>query len=204
MSDDNPDDKAESPPPDAAATAAENQPDRKFSQDDVDKIVTKRLAADRRARAKEQEAKASSPTKEDDRPTGQTADPGIAELKAKLEFREALDDLEWKPSKEDRDTLADMFSAKGLDAMTKLATRLKPAPAETSKSEPPTGGGTYRSPGAPSGAPPEVLDRDATRWSKDYIDQQRAAGTFLSELEKYRGSLPGGSNGLFRKRIPKA
>jgi hypothetical protein len=62
---------------------------------------------------------------------------------------------------------------------------------------------TYKSSGiAPSGAPREVLDNDATRWSRDYIERMQADGTFKAELEKFRNSLPGGSNGLFRRKIP--
>lgn len=184
------------------APVEETPQEESIPKSKVEAIVRDRLERDRKSRAK-QEPAAPAP-KEDPKPT----DPGYAELKAKLDFAESMDDLDWKPSKDDRETLRDMFLAKGAEGMKKLADRLKPAaspsaPAAAAPTEPPapTGPG-YKSPGAPAGAPPEVLDRDATKWSPDYIQRLRENGTFLQELEKYRGSLPGGDNGIFRKRIP--
>lgn len=55
---------------------------------------------------------------------------------------------------------------------------------------------TYRSPGAPAGAPPETLTRDATKWSRDYVQRLQSDGSFLKELEAFRASLPGGAGGI--------
>ncbi len=62
---------------------------------------------------------------------------------------------------------------------------------------------TYQSPGGVSAPPVELTERDATRWTRDHIDRMKENGTFLSRLEQYRDSLPGGGNGVFRRRIPK-
>ncbi len=187
--------------PTAAPPAEETPQEDLIPKSKVEQIVRDRLERDRKTRSK-QEPVAPAP-REEPKPS----DPGYAELKAKLDFAEALDELDWKPSKDDREHLRDAFN-KGTEAMLKLAVRLKPPgtttpPAAAAPTEPPapTGPG-YKSPGAPAGAPPEVLDRDATKWSKDYIERLRENGTFLQELDKFRGSLPGGGNGVFRKRIP--
>lgn len=58
------------------------------------------------------------------------------------------------------------------------------------------------SPGVAVGAPDGSMERDATKWTADYIAQLRAGGKFREKLDEYRESLPGGSSGLFRRKIP--
>lgn len=183
-----------------AATPPEPQV-KTFTSEQVEDIVRSRLDRDRKNR---QKSETPAAPKEEAKPA--TGD--VAELRAKLEFSEALDDLDWKPSKDDREHLRKMFLALGRDEMAKLADRIKPlasAPAaQTAPETPANGNGApYKSPGAPAGAPPEVLENDATKWSADHIRRLQADGNLLKELEKYRNSLPGGGNGIFRKRIPK-
>lgn len=165
----------------------------------VEEIVRDRLARDRQARAKEQPA--TTAKKEEPPPSGD-------DTRSRLEFMEALDELDWKPTRDDKELLRATMVSQGREAMDKLASRLKAAapstsPAPAPGTPPPAEGPTYRSPGAPSGATQDVFERDATKWDSNTIARLKSDGTFLSKLEEYRQSLPGGSNGLFRKRIPK-
>lgn len=185
--------------PTATPAPAEEPQEELIPKSKVEAIVRDRLDRDRKSRAK-QEPAAQAP-KEEPKPSTD------ADLKARLDFAEMLSDMDWKPSKEDREHLRDAFVSKGAEAMHRLAGRLKPpesapAPAAPVVAEP-AKEPSYKSPGAPAGAPAEVLNNDATKWSSDYVARQREQGTFLQELEKYRSSLPGGTGGLFRKRLPK-
>lgn len=197
-------------PDDATATAATGESqesrERTFSQADVDAIVAKRVAkaekaAERRVRG-ELESQTTQKKEPPPAPGSDDLAAKFAAMEAKVALTEAIAELDWKPSKDDAELLRDAFKSGGQAALDKLAGRLKPqTAAETKPMDEP--GPRYKSPGAPSGAPPEVLDRDATKWSADYIARMREDGTFFAELEKFRASLPGGGGGLFRKRIPK-
>jgi hypothetical protein len=210
--DDKPDDKDGSATATGAAGVSPEAQERMFSQDALDAIVAKRVAkaekaAERRVRS-EYEAQNSTAQKKDTQPTQGSDDirTELAELKAKAAYAEAIAELDWKPSKTDAELLRDAFKSGGEASMQKLAGRLKPAtqqPAQEQNVNDASNDKKYQSPGAPSGAPVEVLDRDATKWSKDYIERMRGEGTFLKELEKFRNSLPGGGGSVFRKRIPK-
>ena len=125
-------------------------------------------------------------------------------MELRVQMADALAELDWKPTKDDAEILRESFKSGGQAAFDRLASRLKPAPAAAEKSPEAKPSGTYASPGAPSGAPADVLERDASKWSRDHVERLKADGTFLQELEKYRASLPGGGGGVFRKRIPQA
>jgi hypothetical protein len=190
---------------DATATAAtgegQESRERTFTQAELDAIVAKRVAKAEKAAERRLREPESKPTQTKEPPSAPGSDDlaaKLAALEAKAAMAEAMAELDWKPSKEDAELLRDAFKSGGESAMQKLAGRLKPQVA-TKPNEP---SGTYKSPGAPSGAPPEVLDNDATKWSRDYVDRLQSDGKLLAELERYRGTLPGGGGGLFRKRIP--
>lgn len=199
---------------DATATSAagesQEQKERLFSQAEVDAIVARRVSKAEKATEKRLKQDSEPAQKKDVSPT-----PGneellakLAALEAKSAFAEALADLDWKPSKDDAELLRDAFKAGGADAMAKFANRIKPqqAAAEEKKMD---DAAKYKSPGAPSGAPPDVLERDATKWGRDYIERlkgevgKNGKSGFMNALEAYRQSLPGGGDGVFRKRIPK-
>ena len=182
----------------------------------VEEIVRERLARDRQVRAKP-EPTAAQPKKDDQKPAPEQDD-----TRSMLEFLLALGELEWMPSKEDKELLKGVMLAQGREAMDRFAARLKPpaaaapivpaagaAPAAGTPPAPAPGQPNYRSPGAPAGAPADTYERDATKWSKDRIVQlQSEVGTsgksrFREELDRYRDSLPGGGNGLFWRHIPK-
>lgn len=192
---------------DATATAAtgesQESKERTFTQAELDAIVAKRVAkAEKAAERRYREPEPNTPQKKETPPAPGSDDLAskLAALETKAAIAEAMAELDWKPSKEDAEILRDAFKSGGEAAMQKLANRLKPQ-TETKPVDDPTG--KYKSPGAPSGAPAEALDRDATKWSADYVERLRGEGSLLKELEKYRGSLPGGGGSLFRKHIPK-
>jgi len=181
--------------------------ERTFSQAELDAIVAKRVAkaeksAEKRVR---QEIEGQPAQKKDPQPASGSEDLAakLAALEAKAAWHEAVAELDWKPTKDDAELLRDAFKSGGADAMQKLANRLKPQDAAKEETKV-DDSAKYKSPGAPSGAPSDVLERDATKWSRDHIERLRSEGSFLKELEKYRGSLPGGGGGVFRKRIPQA
>lgn len=196
---------------DASATAAAGESqesrERTFSQAEVDAIVARRVskaekAAEKRVRGELDTQPQAQKKETPPAPGSEDHASKLAALEARLALADAMAELDWKPSKEDSELLRDAFKSGGSEAMQKLAGRLKPQ--STSEAKPVDDpAGTYKSPGAPSGAPRETLERDATRWTRDAIDRMRADGTFKAELEKFRASLPGGGGGLFRKRMPK-
>lgn len=205
MADEEKPESADDAPATAAAGESQESRERTFTQAELDVIVAKRVAkAEKAADRRHRESEPSTAQKKEPPPA-----PGndelvakIAAMEVKAAMAEAISELDWKPSKDDADLLRDAFKSGGQPALDKLAGRLKPqTTTETKSMDDP--GKKYKDPGAPGGAPPEVLDRDATKWSLDYINRMRDDGTFKAELEKYRQSLPGGGGGLFRKRIPK-
>lgn len=190
----------------ATATAAEGaspeKPAKVYTGPEVEAIVRDRLDRQKKALSKPE---AQPAHKKEPQPTPGSADElvvRLAAMEAKAEVSEAIAELDWKPAKDDADMLRDAFKTGGRALFDKIAERIKPTATTEAKpvSDP---ANKYKSPGAPSGAPPEVLEGDATKWSKDYIDRLRSEGKLLSEVEKWRSSLPGGGGGLFRKRIPK-
>jgi hypothetical protein len=66
------------------------------------------------------------------------------------------------------------------------------------------GAPTYRSPDGASGPPAEAYETDARKWNADSITRMIEDGLFIQRLNRYRNSLPGGSDGIFRKKIPTA
>lgn len=204
MADDEKPENADDATATAAAGESQEKQERTFTQAELDAIVAKRVA-------KAEKATERRLTREPDPTTTQKKEPPpapdsdlaseVAALKAKAAMAEAMAELEWKPSKEDAELLRDAFKSGGEAAMQKLAGRLKPNQ-ETKPVDDPAAK-KYRDPGAPSGAPPETLHNDAVKWSSDYVQRLVSEGSLTAELEKYRGGLPGGGGGLFRKRIPK-
>jgi hypothetical protein len=192
----------------ATATAAEGkapeQQEKLYTSAQMEHAIRERLERDRKSRTKP-EATTPNAQKKEPQPTPGNDDvlAKVAALEAKAALAEAISELDWKPAKEDAETLRDAYKAGGPELFAKLAGRLKPASPVTGAKSAEPANGSYKSPGAPQGAPPETLHQDATKWSADYVARLRADGTFLQELEKYRASMPGGGGGLFRKRIPK-
>jgi hypothetical protein len=190
----------------STASESSEAKERTFTQAELNAIVAREKAkAERAAEKRVRQDPEGTPKKETPpAPGSEDLAAKLAALEAKAALAEAMTELDWKPSKDDAELLREAFKNGGEAAMQKLAARLKPqAPAETGRPvDDPTK--KYRDPGAPSGAPPEVLDRDATKWSGTYVEQLRSEGKLLAEVEKFRGSLPGGGGGLFRKRIPEA
>jgi hypothetical protein len=194
----------------AAGETPEAQ-ERTFTQAQLDVIVATRSAkaakaAEKRVRSEYEGANTNSQSatkKEAEQPGSEDWAAKVAALEQKAAISDAMNELDWKPTKDQAETLRDAFKSGGQTLFDRLATLIKPTAGtqqtEAKKMDDPT----YNSPGAPSGAPADVLERDAVRWSKDYIDRMRADGTFKDAIEKYRASLPGGNNGLFRKRIPR-
>lgn len=188
----------------AAAGESQESRERTFTQAELDAIVAKRVAKAEKATERRLRETDPNPAQKKEPPPAPGSDDlaaKLAALEAKAAVADALAELDWKPSKDDAELLRSAFKSGGEPAMQKLAGRLKPQQAEVKTVDSPAD--KYKSPGAPSGAPSEVLDRDATKWSRDYIERLESEGKLLPELEKYRGSLPGGGGGLFRKRIPK-
>lgn len=205
MADEDKDGVDDAAPAPSAAGEGQEPRERTFSQADLDAIVAKRVAKAERAAERRVRGELESQPKQTKEPPPAPGSDDLAAkfaaMESKLALTEAISELDWKPSKDDAELLRDAFKSGGQAAMDKLANRLKPAAGAVDSK--PADDAKYRSPGAPSGAPPEVLDRDATKWSADYIARLKDSGDFKKELEKYRGNLPGGGGGLFRKRIPK-
>jgi hypothetical protein len=188
----------------------------------VEEMIRDRLERDRRSRQKV-EPKAPPP-KKDEPKTDKVDD--ISELRADLEFRSQLedltDDMEWKPSRSDRDLLRSMFRAGGAEQMAQLAERLKGAGGTKSGGTPPAapaavtpdapaapppspptvtpGGSQYKPPPGAPNAPTDIVEQNPAKWSPDYIDRLKQDGTFRQEVEKFYQT---GEGGLFRRRIPK-
>ena len=209
-----------------AQATGERQEEKRFTQAELDNIVKREKAkAERSAETrvrKELESSGSSASKEKETKSEQKSEnTDVAELRAKLEFSEALDDLEWKPSKDDRDLLRDMFASRGRDAMERLADRLKPAAqaaqtqaagaekkaeakgGEEKAPEKQTPAPGYRSPGSPNGAPRAPGDMPPTQWTKDDIDRMRRDGSFKQELDRAGSSMGGSDNPFTRRRQSK-
>jgi hypothetical protein len=168
--------------------------ERTFTAKEVEAIVRDRLNRQKRSMEKQVEPKKEEAPAQPDQ--------SVAEMKLRLDFTDALDEIDWKPSKEQKPHLLTAFKTGGKDAMVSLAGMLKPAaaaPAPVADKVPVSSGPAHASVGAPN-SPPEVLESDPTKWSKDYISRLRSEGTFRSELEKKFGV---GTGGLFQKKIPK-
>lgn len=200
MADDDKTETAEDATATAAAGESQESRERTFTQAELDAIVAKRVAKAEKAaerRLREPESKTTQSKEPPPAPGSDDLASKLAALEAKAAMAEAMAELDWKPSKEDAELLRDAFKSGGEAAMQKLAGRLKPSDAK-----PDEPASKYKDPGAPSGAPREVLDNDASKWSRDYVERLQSDGKLLAELERYRGTLPGGGGGLFRKRIP--
>lgn len=178
--------------------------ERVFTQEEVNAIVGQRLAEERRKKAPTPEVK------QGDAPKGADPEPDqlsklfeqVGALSAQLQKSEADRAFAEKVggiqlSKEQRDLLRGLPSEQ-VDAAIKAFGLGAPAKAPTAEAP------TYRSPGAVVGAPDEVMQADATKWTSDYISQLQSEGRLLDEVEKWRRGIPGGGQGLFRRRIPKA
>lgn len=117
----------------------------------------------------------------------------LERVEARVAASEAVQQLDWQPSREDATYLRNAYASGGEAAMNRLSDRLKQDHVQR-----------YRSPGgataSATASAPTVDTRDATKWSADYVARLRDEGKLLSEVEKFRGTLPGGTGGLFRKR----
>ncbi len=193
---------------DATATSAagesQEQKERTFTQAELNAIVAKEKAKEARATEKRlrQESDAAQKKEPSPAPGSEELLAKVAALEAKTMLAEAFEELDWKPSKEQSDILRDVFKTGGADVMKRVAATMRPAQQATTEAKV-DDAGRYKSPGAPSGAPREVLEGDATKWSRDYVEQLRSQGKLLSEIGRWRTTLPGGGDGLFRKRAAK-
>jgi hypothetical protein len=190
----------------ATAAAGENQESRErmFSQAELDAIVAKRVAkAEKSVERRFQNSEPQTTQKKEPPPASGSEEfaSKVAALEARAAFGDAMSDLDWKPSKDDAELLRNAFTNGGDAAMQKLAGRLKPQQQEAKAVDDTSP--KYKSPGAPSGAPAEVLAGDALTWSADYVKRLQSEGGLLKEVEKWVADLPGGGGGLFRKQIPK-
>ncbi len=195
------------PAPEKAESQVEAPTEKLLSQSQVDEIVKREKAKTERRVRKELEEAGTASKKPESKPEAKS-DP-VAELMAKVAFSEALEDLDWKPSKEDRETLRDMFLAKGADAMERLANRLKPAPVvqaapvvkkETAEAPAAAPKSAVVTPGAPAAVPVNPADIHPTQLTSGDIERMRQDGTFLSYLNRNGG---GGGLSPFSKRMPK-
>lgn len=216
--------------PAAVEVAATPTDDKRFSQEELDSILEKRLAKERRATEKRvREELVASQTKPHTEQTPKaTAAPqsndDIAALRAEIakerndrKFAEAVSGLGVKLNATQRKLLRSQFDPEdpdGLEDIAKDAGFVRPqAPAQTqtaaTQATAPTNGGpahvqkqaTYQDPGAPNGDPDTARGSDLMSWSKDDVQRARENGTFLDEVRKFRNSLPGGNpGGLFVKR----
>jgi hypothetical protein len=186
----------------------------------VEEMIRDRLERDRRSR---QKAEPKAPPPKKDEPRSEKVDD--SDIRERVEFRDALDDMtdemDWKPSREDRGLLRDMYRIGGTERMAALAERLqaqstaskgddKPpaaAPAAAAPAAPPPspptvtpGGSQYKPPPGAPNAPTDIVEQNPAKWSPDYIDRLKQDGTFRQEVEKFYQT---GEGGLFRRRIPK-
>lgn len=195
-----------------------------FTQAEVDAIVAK--AKSKAEKAAEKRLTQTAPTAQPNTPPAATAAPaGETDLASQLaQLTQRLDQSEADRAFaetiatvggdiEKLKELRPLFDPNKPDAFIEKAKKLGLAAAPPRKgddddeddgnpgnSQAPS---MFRSPGAPSGPPSGVIENDPTKWTKDYIQRLRADGTFLKEIEKWAETLPGGGNGVFRKRIPK-
>lgn len=185
------------PPGDASASKSEEM----VPKSRVEEIVRERLERDRKAR---QDGQAAPPKHE----PKTTAGEDFSDIREEHTFRNALDDvmdeLDWKPSKDDRALLRSMHRAGGKDQMASLAGRLKaaqPSGGAPAPAAPPATAAApaYKPPpGAPS-SPPDVIEGDPSKWDAAYVERLRRDGTFRSEVEKHYRS---GNGSPFRRTNP--
>ncbi len=211
MADEQQQPEATGTPPTASAPAPAPQvspaaQERIFTQTELNHIVGREVAKERERlarRAPEPEAKqGEAPKGEDPKPDelGRLNEQ-LNTLAARLEESEfAAKVAGLAITAEQRDVLRKLWNPaapEAMDAAIKAFGVGAPKPAAIAPAP-------VYSPGPAHGAPEGSMERDATKWSKDYIDQLRASGEFKAKLEEYRNSLPGGGADLFRRRIPKA
>ncbi len=181
---------------------------RTFTQDDLDKIVAKRVSKAERAAEKrvrqELAAKLKGPeAKPEPQKTGDDFDAKaeFEKMRAELHFEKLtlgknLTDEQIELAKRISDPVAqkqlvDMYDQTNKAAQTEAADNDAPI---------------YVSPGVGSAPPAGELEHDATKWSNEQIAQWREDGSFLSRVEQYRNRLAGGANRIFSKRpikVPK-
>lgn len=188
----------------------ERQGAKLFTQSEIDEIVKKEKAKAERAteRRLRQEQKAEPQDKKEAKSEAKAEKSDdddlrseMTKLKTDLQFERAVKKLAFIPNEDQEELLRSMFESGGADKMNKLAAQLKPADKSESQQEEKVAP-SYKSPGAPSGAPAEVLENDATKWSKDYVARLKRDGSLFKELEKF-GANMGGENGIFQKRMPR-
>lgn len=198
-------------PESATGTAPEaekpDQQERVFTAKEVEAIVRDRLARVKKEPKSEQKAE---PKKEEAKADGNET---VADIKQRLEFQDSLndlmDDLDWKPTRQDRELLRSMFKAGGAEQMAALAERLKGAGTDPTKGSgtPPAPATPAAAPGKPYVAPPgapnspaDILEQNPAKWSRAHIERLQKDGTFRQEVEKFYQS---GQGGPFRRQIPK-
>lgn len=209
MSDENQTPPQDDPP----APPAEPQiPEGYLSQDEVNNIVAREVAKERRkakrAQPKPQEAAASAEhdIAEIVQAAVQAATTPLAEridsmqqeqaaVKTAAEFKVAIAGLEMND--EDTSMLRTLFehNRAAFDSAVK-ARRAADLPPE------PKGPGPSNIP-APSPTPAADRLGNPVTWDKDTIARLQADGTFLQRIKEHRARLPGAGGGLFAPKTPK-
>lgn len=208
-------------PPATETQVTEEQPapaqpqERTFSQAEVDDILKDRLARERRKH--KPKAQTSTP-----QPPPQTESPEIAEKVALLERRLAEQQFEAVALKKGitsdaaLSVLKSAFMAEAPEDPGKWIDDRKsafvaPAPPPESEPQPEPGTQSQAQPQptlATGGAPTQVQkdfsgEVDVMKLTRDDISRLQRTGKFHTVLQRYRDSLPGGGNGVFKKRLPK-
>jgi hypothetical protein len=214
----------------STAPRGETEGSKAFTQEQVDELIAKRVAKVERKyekRLSEIESKGEPKPKDPPKPAPkqeaqtQTQPDGrvddiaasVEQLKADLakrdgdaKFAEAINEAGLSLDKKQREIARRLFDPEDVEGSMDNLKALgigaaKPEPATETKEEPKAA--TYTSPGGANGPPVETFENNPTKWDRDYIDRLQQEGTFMEKLTAWRDSLPGGGQGIFRKRIPK-
>lgn len=213
MAEDNTAEAVEAEAPEATEEQAEEKVETKpeptedmVPKSDVERIVKDRLARERRKWSREQKQMAEAESKNNQEPT---ADAGEVEsLRAEVAQMRA----EREADKIEAGFLSEMSGVDVSETDRKMlrvvyehdreAFFAKVKEVRAAHMPPERKGAGVNTPAAPNGAMPGAVSEIPSEWSADVVAAKRAAGTFLSDIAKYRASLPGGGGGLFPAKVP--
>jgi hypothetical protein len=190
----------------ATEPAAEAKPERTFTQEEVTKLLAKEYSkgkskGKREAKAELESKPVETKAKETEPKEELVSRAELDAFRAELELERKLSGKEL--SEEELQTIRENPSAADalIEAYMNKAEK-PPAVAETESASPPEP--AQDTPGSARGAPAHVREMDALKWTRDDVERMVRDGTFLQRVNEYRDSLPGGANGIFRRRIPTA
>jgi len=192
------------------APPADGSQEQVFTKAQVEAMIKDRVDRLNEVRRKEvgglkdelEKVKAAPP------PSQKSADSSVGDPSIVEKLQKRLQDMEFeqlvggfKPTEEQRNYLRRVFDPENPREVLEMAKAFglgAEKPAATPESQPPQ----FQSGGAPAARQPGEVSDNPITWTKDDIARLQREGSFLRRVEEYANRLPGGSGGLFKKRIP--